>query len=99
MKKYLKIARIDHWIKNLFIIPGTVIAILLTNDSLADVHFLTFALGFLSTCFIASANYVINEWLDAPFDKYHPTKKNRPAVSENMVIILWSVMMALQVTS
>lgn len=84
MKKYLKIARIDHWIKNLFIIPGTVIAILLTNDSLADVHFLTFALGFLSTCFIASANYVINEWLDAPYDKYHPTKKNRPAVSENM---------------
>ena len=41
MKKYLKIARIDHWIKNLFIIPGTVIAILLTNASLADVHFLT----------------------------------------------------------
>ena len=25
-----------------------------------------------------SANYVINEWLDAPYDKYHPTKKNRP---------------------
>jgi 4-hydroxybenzoate polyprenyltransferase len=29
---------------------------------------------------VASANYVINEWLDAPFDKYHPVKKNRPSV-------------------
>ena len=30
---------------------------------------------------IASANYVINEWLDADFDKYHPTKSLRPAVT------------------
>lgn len=41
-------------------------------------------MGFFATCFIASANYVINEWLDAEFDKYHPTKKNRPVVSANM---------------
>ncbi|MBQ7582306.1 MAG: UbiA prenyltransferase family protein, partial [Lachnospiraceae bacterium] len=43
-----------------------------------------FLTGFFSTCFIASANYVINEWLDAEFDKFHPTKKYRPVVSENM---------------
>ncbi len=41
-------------------------------------------MGFFSTCFIASANYVINEWLDAEFDKYHPTKKYRPVVNQNM---------------
>ncbi|ETP70826.1 4-hydroxybenzoate polyprenyltransferase-like prenyltransferase, partial [Lachnospiraceae bacterium JC7] len=40
--------------------------------------------AFISTCFIASANYVINEWLDAEFDKYHPTKKYRPVVSEGL---------------
>ena len=34
--------------------------------------------SFFCTCMIASANYVINEWLDARFDKYHPTKKNAP---------------------
>ncbi|MBO5551791.1 MAG: UbiA family prenyltransferase, partial [Lachnospiraceae bacterium] len=39
---------------------------------------------FIATCLIASANYVINEWLDAEFDRYHPTKKFRPVVSENM---------------
>ena len=27
---------------------------------------------------------MINEWLDAEFDKYHPTKKFRPVVSQNM---------------
>lgn len=36
----------------------------------------------MSTCFIASANYVINEWLDAEFDRFHPVKKNRSIVEE-----------------
>ena len=27
---------------------------------------------------------MINEWLDAEFDRFHPTKKYRPVVSENM---------------
>ena len=84
MKKYLKIARIDHWIKQLFIIPGIVVGLFLTDVSLADINWLKFILGFLGVSCIASANYVINEWLDAPYDKYHPTKKNRPVVVENM---------------
>ena len=61
MKKYLKIARIDHWIKNLFIIPGTVIAILLTNASLADVHFLTFGLKNITTPLMAPLYLVLYE--------------------------------------
>lgn len=84
MKKYLKIARIDHWIKQLFILPGLVVAVLITDVAWSDLNMLKFLFGFLGTCFIASANYVINEWLDAPYDKYHPTKKNRPVVTENM---------------
>jgi 4-hydroxybenzoate polyprenyltransferase len=36
-------------------------------------------IGFLSACIIASANYVINEWLDAESDKYHPEKMHRPS--------------------
>ena len=38
------------------------------------------ALGFIATCLVASANYVINEYLDRDFDRFHPTKKNRPSV-------------------
>lgn len=84
MKNYIKIARPDHWVKNAFILPGVVIAILLTDFTMSGKVVLDLFIGFMATCFIASANYVINEWLDAEFDKYHPTKKFRPVVSENM---------------
>ncbi|MBO4904005.1 MAG: UbiA prenyltransferase family protein [Lachnospiraceae bacterium] len=84
MKNYIKIARPDHWVKNAFILPGVAIAILLTDFTFSPEVIIRFVLGFMATCFIASANYVINEWLDAEFDKYHPTKKNRPVVSANM---------------
>jgi len=33
MKNYLKIARFDHWIKQLFILPGMVIAFFLTKHA------------------------------------------------------------------
>ena len=82
---YIKIARPDHWIKNVFIMPGLVLAVILSGKAVSVSEFIIKLLaGFLATCFIASANYVINEWLDAEFDKYHPTKKNRPVVSQNM---------------
>ena len=72
---YIKIARPDHWIKQLFIIPGILIAVFLLQDVVFSNLYLNIIFGFLGTCFIASANYVINEYLDAEFDKYHPTKK------------------------
>lgn len=84
MKNYIKIARPDHWVKNLFIVPGVAVAFLLAGVPAAGELVWKFFLGFLATCFIASANYVINEWLDAEFDQYHPTKKNRPVVAQNM---------------
>lgn len=85
MKKYIRIARPDHWIKQFFVFPGLLFALMITNmaGSLQDMIVRTI-FGFLSTCFIASANYVINEWLDAEFDKYHPTKKYRSVVQEDV---------------
>lgn len=85
IESYIKIARPDHWIKNFFIMPGLILAIILSDKAVSVPEFIIKLLaGFFATCFIASANYVINEWLDAEFDKYHPTKKNRPVVSQNM---------------
>lgn len=85
IKDYIRIARPDHWIKNVFIMPGLALAVLLIQvpEDMGDFIF-KLIVGFFATCFIASANYVINEWLDAEFDKYHPTKKHRPVVSRNM---------------
>ena len=101
MKNYIKIARPDHWVKNAFILPGVVIAILLTDSELSYMTAVRLVVGFFATCFIASANYVINEWLDAEFDKYHPTKKYRPVVSENMkfslVMVEYAILIVLGV--
>ncbi|SFC76867.1 UbiA family prenyltransferase [Butyrivibrio sp. YAB3001] len=83
MKKYIRIMRIDHWVKQLFILPGVAFAELLIKSYPHDFVFrLIFV--FLSTCFIASANYVINEWLDAEFDRFHPIKKHRSVVENDV---------------
>jgi len=80
LKGYIKIARPDHWIKQLFILPGMVFAVVAAKVQLGASHIWPMVLTFFATCCIASANYVINEWLDAKYDRFHPTKKNRPVV-------------------
>jgi len=60
-------------------LPGIALAVIFTNAPLADIIWPSI-IGILSVCFTASANYVINEWLDAEFDQHHPVKKNRPSV-------------------
>jgi 4-hydroxybenzoate polyprenyltransferase len=83
---YLAIARPDHWIKHVMIVPGIVFAWLLApgGHQVSADTWTNIALGFASACMIASANYVINEWLDAPFDAKHPKKQARPAVRTAM---------------
>jgi len=83
IKDYIAIARCDHWIKNVFVIPGVITAAPLLGISFFDFMPNLF-FGFFSVCLIASSNYVINEWLDAEYDKFHPMKKNRPSVVGNL---------------
>lgn len=96
MNKYIRIMRIDHWIKQFFIIPGCVCALFLADIECDSDVLIRFATGFLAASLIASANYSINEWLDAEFDKFHPTKKTRIAVTEKMdgriVWMLWGML-------
>ena len=49
MKKYIKVMRLDHWIKQFFIVPGCVCAIFLTNFTMDFKFALNFILGFLAT--------------------------------------------------
>jgi 4-hydroxybenzoate polyprenyltransferase len=75
---YIRIARPDHWIKNLFVLPGIPLA-LFFFPQYAERHILPeILLGLLAACIIASSNYVLNELLDAQFDQFHPEKKDRP---------------------
>jgi 4-hydroxybenzoate polyprenyltransferase len=86
LSSYIKIARPDHWIKQLFVLPGVLLAFVTRSFFLSEIApaAITILLAVLCTSLVASANYVINEWLDADFDKYHPTKKSRPVVSANL---------------
>jgi decaprenyl-phosphate phosphoribosyltransferase len=78
LRAYISLARVDHWVKNVFVLPGIVIplsfgATLLTWGLVGKL-----VLGILAVCLISSSNYVINEILDAPYDRLHPIKRSRP---------------------
>ena len=85
---HIQIARIDHWVKNVFVLPGVVVALSVDRARLVSWSWMNFTLGMLAICLIASSNYVINEILDAPFDLIHPTKSNRP-VPAGRVSVAW----------
>ena len=75
---HIQIMRIDHWFKNVFVLPGVIVGLSL-DPVLATWDLVPrFFLGMLSICLMASSNYVINELLDAPYDRLHPTKWKRP---------------------
>lgn len=78
---YLAIARPDHWVKHVFILPGIVLALALAPMLATRDILLNCAFGFAVACLIASANYVINEWLDAEDDRNHPEKLARPSAA------------------
>jgi decaprenyl-phosphate phosphoribosyltransferase len=79
LRAHIAIARLDHSIKNLFVLPGVIIPISV-YPALFNVHLLWKLLtAFAAITLIACSNYVINEVLDAPFDRLHPIKRNRPA--------------------
>lgn len=78
---YIRIARPDHWFKNVFMLPGVIFAIFDAPDLLSWQILPSLLSGFMSTCLVASSNYIINEIIDASRDIYHPVKKNRPIPS------------------
>lgn len=97
LRGHLAIARIDHWFKNVFVLPGIVVA--LGTDPYIDRSGigLRILVGLLAVCLIASSNYTLNELIDAPFDLHHPTKHRRPVpsgqVNKPLGYIQWLVLM------
>jgi 4-hydroxybenzoate polyprenyltransferase len=96
-RDHLAIMRLDHATKHVFILPGIVLATLLRRGS---VHLTAwpFVAGALAAVLIASANYVINEWLDRASDAHHPIKSTRTAVRREMlaghVWLQWALLAA-----
>lgn len=105
---YIQLARVPHWIKNILVFPGLFLAVMMELP-LPSGFVYKLLLGTIAICFTSSANYVINEWLDAPYDKFHPLKKNRPSVTGNLsrayvyfeyaLLAICGVLLATQVNS
>lgn len=77
MVKYLKLLRIEQWVKNLF-----VFAPLFFSGNGLNVDLLIKSIfAFVIFSFAASCIYIINDYIDIEQDKKHPQKKNRPLAS------------------
>lgn len=96
LRDYVRIARFDHVSKHVFIVPGVFLALLLRGLMVDQLVFNILA-GFVAAVAIASANYVINEWLDREFDRFHPEKSQRAAVQKELsgrvVVVEWLVLL------
>ena len=93
---HFQIARFDHWVKNVFVLPGIIVA-LGFDERQATIGLLPrIVIGLLATGLVASSNYVVNEVLDAPYDRTHPTKRRRPVpsgrVSVPLAYVQWIAM-------
>ena len=77
MKDYIKLIRLKHWVKNLFVFAPLIFSQFVTDIEKIKIEFLTF----LAFSFVASATYIINDILDAESDRKHPIKRNRPIAS------------------
>ena len=78
---YIHIARPDHWFKNIFVLPGVLVAFFFNRNAFSGTVALDIVWGLICACLIASSNYVLNEILDAKSDRHHPEKSRRPIPS------------------
>ena len=74
--------RLHQWVKNILIF----VPLILTHrfDDLEAL--LSVFIGFFVFGLVASANYLINDFMDLDSDRKHPTKKNRPLASGRLSV-------------
>lgn len=74
MKKYLRMLRVQHYIKNVLVCLAPFFGhILFQKDNVRNI-----ILSFLAFSFISSSIYIINDIHDVEKDRRHPTKCKRP---------------------
>jgi decaprenyl-phosphate phosphoribosyltransferase len=97
LRAHVRICRIDHWFKNVFVLPGVVVAVsIVPHVDSGDLAW-RLVVGLVAVCLVASSNYVLNELQDAPYDVHHPLKRNRPVpsglVNVKVAYVQWIVLM------
>lgn len=97
MKNYLKLMRVEQYIKNVFVFAPLFFDSQFQNiDNLLKVIF-----AFFCFCIASSSIYILNDYFDINEDKNHPQKSSRPIASGSISIkngmLLMFLLMALTI--
>ena len=84
MNAYLRAIRLERWPRSLAIFLGSAAFFFFNRDALETFSVASLAwrltAAFLLTWAVSTANYILNEIVDLPYDIHHPTKRFRPLV-------------------
>lgn len=77
MKKYVKLLRVEQWVKNLFVFVP-----LFFSGNIKNLDLLTKSIfAFIIFSLAASVVYILNDYNDIEADRKHPEKRRRPLAS------------------
>ena len=87
----IRTVRPRQWLKNL-----AVFAVPVFQGLFFDLDILPLSVfAFVSFCLLASGTYILNDIIDAPKDRQHPIKKNRPIASGKLSVTAAAIVMVL----
>ena len=78
----LKQLRLKQWAKQVFLVP----ALVFSGEFLDPSAILRVLVAILSFSLLASAGYILNDYLDREADRQHPKKRFRPIASGDLPI-------------
>lgn len=78
----IQAARPNQWIKNLVMYTSLVFSGNLLNQDL----FIQVTIGVILFSMLSSTSYILNDIIDQPFDKKHPSKSKRPIAAGKLSI-------------
>ena len=95
MTKYLKLIRVEQWVKNMFVFVPLFFSGGINNIDLLIKSIIAFVVFSLA----ASMIYILNDYNDIESDRKHPEKRKRPLASgavhkSNALIILFGLLIA-----
>lgn len=82
MKKYFKLLRIKHYIKNILVF----LPLFFSKNLMNKTQLLISTLGFILFSMVCSIVYIINDIKDIESDRNHPVKSKRPLASGEISI-------------
>lgn len=97
MKKYLKLLRVEQWVKNGFVF----LPLVFSGNFLNKEYFTKSLFAFVVFSLVASSIYIVNDYIDIESDRLHPEKRKRSlasgAISKSLAKIILLFLIAISV--